>query len=133
VSCGPAGSRGRLVTVVSLAIEVVEERLFVVVNSDFPLIRLALPGVEHGLISRRHGRRGGVETTVSIAVSHIPSLPSQPYPTTSFSGVGLNPFGGHRAGCGISAGQERCSPPRSAAPMLRPWRQYGANGSDQLI
>jgi len=77
-SCTPAGSRGQLVTAVSLAIEVVEERLSVPVNSDFPLIRLALPRVEHGLISRRDC----VETTVSITVSHFPSLPSPAIPTT---------------------------------------------------
>jgi hypothetical protein len=53
-----------------------EERLSVLVNSDFPLIRLALPGVERGLISRRHGRRDCVETTVPIVVSHTPSLTS---------------------------------------------------------
>jgi hypothetical protein len=93
VSCSPAGSRGQLVTVVSLAIEVVEESLSVLVNSDFPLIRLALPGVEHGLISGGHGRRDGVETTASITVSHIPSLPSASIPDNCLLGGGLNPFG----------------------------------------
>ena len=108
MSCSPAGSRGQLLTAVSLAIEVFGERLSVSVNSDFPLIRLALPGVEHGLIGRRDGRRDCVETTVSITVSHISSLPSLAIPDNCLLGGGLNPFGGHRAGCGISAGQERC-------------------------
>ena len=91
MSCSPAGSRGQLVTAVSQAIEVVEERLSVPVNSDFPLIRLALPGVEHGFISRHHGRRDCVETTVSITVSHASSLPSLAVPDNCLLGGGFEP------------------------------------------
>jgi hypothetical protein len=65
--------------------------LSVPVNSDFPLIRLALPGVEHGLIGRRHGRRDCVETTVSITVSHISSLPSLAVPDNCLLGGGVEP------------------------------------------
>jgi hypothetical protein len=91
VSCSPAGSRGQLVTAVSLAIEAFEERLSVPVNSDFPLIRLALPGVEHGLIGLRYGRRDCVETTVSITVSHTSSLPSLAIPDNCLLGGGFEP------------------------------------------
>jgi hypothetical protein len=94
VSYTPAGSRGQLLTAVSLVTEVFEERLSVPVNSDFPLICLALPGVEHGLISRRHGRRNCVETTVSITVSHTSSLPSLAVPDNCLLGGGFEPVWG---------------------------------------
>lgn len=54
----------------------VEKRLSVPVNGDFPLIRLAQPGVASRVISRRHGLRDGVEATVPIVVTHIPSVPA---------------------------------------------------------
>ena len=69
--------RVELVTSVSLtgqAIEVVEERLFVLMNGDLPQNRVGPPIVKSALIGGRKGSPHSIGAASLVVVGHVPSL-----------------------------------------------------------